>query len=98
MPTHRAVLRARVLEAHSVLDPKLMPSVANCQAIKKMRNAIQHTEGRLLGWRKPRISEEQPFFPSHGERELALGTLPLLHDTLPCVLEALHTAVGFPID
>ena len=49
MPTHRAVLRARVLEAHSVLDPKLMPSVANCQAIKKMRNAIQHTEGRLLG-------------------------------------------------
>ncbi|MEX2623280.1 MAG: hypothetical protein WD651_06110 [Acidimicrobiia bacterium] len=95
--THRAVLHTRRLEDRLV-DPRLMPNHADCQAIKDMRDAIQHTEQRLLGVRKPPISKGQPIFPSFGESELALGPQTLSYDTLARVLEALHSALGSPID
>jgi hypothetical protein len=95
--THRAVLHARRLEDRLV-DPKLMPTHADCQTIKNMRDAIQHTEERLLGMRKPPISKGQPIFPSFGESELAIGPQTLPYDTLARVLVALHSALGSPID
>lgn len=94
--TYRALRHGEELVGRGILDPSLMPSEAAKTSLTDMRHASQHTEDRILGRRRPPITQGEYFFPTFGEAVVQLGSQSLSYRSLAETITALHEAVGSP--